>query len=82
MALTPLHVRDVCYGGSWGGQTQCKYIDHIQRSDGKTVAVCTKHNAGAFAALEKKSSWYSRDKMQDNCSGYLMLMFKEQGYDK
>lgn len=86
MALTPLHVRDVCMGGLWSGGTTtpkiCKYIDHISRSDGKHVAVCTKRNSGAFAALEKKrAKWGGHGYDGDNCAGYLYLQYQEQGYD-
>ena len=80
--LTPLHVRDICYGGRSG--TMCKYLDAVTRSDGKTVQLCTKLNAGAFAALEKKRrhSYWGSVVLADNCPGYLYLQYKEQGYDK
>ncbi len=87
MALTQLQVIDVCYGGNrWGGQANktCKYLEGRLRSDGKYVHVCTKKNPGAFAKLEaaqKGANYYPGPPTGDNCSGYLLLEFKDQGYD-
>lgn len=82
MALTPLQVRDVCYGGQWGyGNTVCKYLDHVNRKDKKYVAVCTKLNPGAYADLEKKRAGWGQAPKGNNCQGYLYLQYKDQGYD-
>lgn len=83
MALTPLHVRDVCYGGGWygGGNKTCKYLDSVTRSDGKYVSVCTKLNSGAFTALEAKRQKWGAAPTGDNCAGYILLQYKDQGYD-
>jgi len=85
MALTPLQVRDVCQSGSYySGAKACKYHDQQTRSDGKWVSVCTKLNAGAYAALEAKrkgSYRYGGTPTGDNCQGYILLQYKDQGYD-
>lgn len=87
MALTPLHVRDVCYGPGWtqGSNLGCKYLDNVSRSDGQWVQVCTKLNPGAFTALEQKrkqGGWGANYTPKgDNCQGYLLLQYKKQGYD-
>lgn len=81
MALTPLHVHDVCCG-SWASGGVCKYLDQVRRSDGKAVSVCTKLNSGAFADLEKKRKQrWGNLANGDNCQGYLYLQYKDQGYD-
>lgn len=88
MALTPLQVQDVCYGGgNWwtaGANTICKYLDTVNRKDGKYVQVCTKLNPGAYAVLDKRRQSHPNayDPKGDNCSGYLLLQYKDQGYDK
>ena len=87
MALTPLHVRDVCHSGTWGGPTSCKYLDQVSNSNGKFVSVCTKLCPTAYAALQKKRTgqhaWFGQSTPTgDNCQGYLLLHHKEQGYDK
>lgn len=81
MALTPLHVMDVCRGGGYDYQKMCKYLD--SRIVGNNyVNVCTKLNAGAYAALEQQrkggGNWLPKG---DNCQGYLLLTYKKQGYD-
>src|SRR6185295_6724111 len=77
MALTPLHVRDVCYG-SWQNGSVCKYLDQLLRSDGRQyISVCTKLNAAAYAALQKKRvNNYHKNATADNCQGYLLLQYK------
>lgn len=76
MALTPLHVRDVCYAGYQG--TYCKYITSEYNKNGTVVSLCTKLNTGAYEALKKKQRGSSGG---DNCPGYLYLKHKKQGYD-
>ena len=86
MALTPLHVRDVCYGPGWTAKSNqmCKYLDSTQRSDGKYVSICTKLNPGAYKALCARRGTVGNNPWEpkgDNCQGYLLLQYKNQGYD-
>lgn len=86
MALTQLHVRDVCHGGGWtpsGQSNTCKYLTHECRKDGTYVSLCTKLNKGAYDDLEKsrKNSNSRYQPKGDNCAGYLYLLYKKQGYD-
>ena len=87
MALTPLHVKDVCNSGQWyGGASSCKYLDGATRGSGssaKHVYVCTKMNSGAYDALEeKRKGMHAGYKPTgDNCSGFILLYHKDQGYD-
>lgn len=80
MALTPLHVLDVCRSGGYDHEKTCKYLD-FKYVGSQYVNVCTKLNAGAFADLEKRrgnNPWVPK---ADNCQGYLLLMHKRQGHD-
>jgi len=72
MALTSLHVKDYCYGGNY--YSLCKYHATVQRSDGKMVSVCTKLSG-------KGTKSYPNNGNDDNCQGYILLHYKDQGYD-
>jgi len=78
MALTPLQVTSVCYSGSY--KKRCKYLDHRLRKDGEFVSVCTKLHVGAYEALVKRrKDEGEKEPSGDNCKGYLLLLYKEQG---
>jgi hypothetical protein len=81
MALTPLHVQSYCTGGSWNYQDRCRYLAGEYTTNGQYVQLCTKLNAGAYEDLKKKDKHTDRSKMKDNCSGYLYLKHKKQGFD-
>lgn len=81
MALTSLHVQDVCYGMASNYASvgkACKYLTSMPRGDGKYVQVCTKLNTGAFEKLKASGHHHGTG---DNCQGYLLLLYKKQGYD-
>ena len=77
MALTPLHVQDVCMSGM-----QCRYLcwEHIE---GRQVALCTKLAPEFYKQMRKDMKYYDvdLDNRGDNCKGYLLLKYKPQGYD-
>ena len=77
MALTPLHIQDVCLSGE-----QCRYLcwEYI---DNKSVAFCTKLAPEYYKQMRKDMRFYDVDLDQrgDNCQGYLLLKHKEQGYN-
>lgn len=77
MALTQLHVKDVCNAG-----TTCKYLCW-ETVDGKSTALCLKHAPALFQQVRRDMQMYgvNLDNRGDNCSGYLLLKHKEQGYD-
>ena len=79
MALTPLHVQDVCNSG-----TQCRYLCWETLEDtGKTIAVCLKRSPSYYNQVKRDMDMYgvNLDERGDNCSGYLLLKYVEQGYD-
>lgn len=78
MALTPLHVRDVCASGE-----QCRYLCWETLETGKTVAVCMKHSPTYYQQVKKDMRMYGvdLDARSDNCKGYLLLKHHPQGYD-
>jgi len=84
MALTSLHVQDVCYGGSWQAWNRnqiCKYLAH-ETVGSKYVALCLKKAPGIIDEKRKnKQLPHDFDKMADNCPGYTYLKHIQQGYD-
>lgn len=89
MALTPLHVQDVCYGqagqknpyGWYGSDNACKYLTH-EYVGKKYVPLCMKKAPGIiekkFKGGQLPPNW---DKMKDNCPGYRYMKHIDQGYD-
>lgn len=84
MALTPLHVTQVCNASSsgWSGPRgkTCKYLTHFSKKDGTWVNVCSKK------APLKRPKYPAVPAGQpnpygDNCPGYLYLKYAKQGFD-
>lgn len=78
MALTPLHVQDVCNSG-----VQCRYLCWETLDSGKVVALCLKHAGAYYDKVKRDMDMYGvdLDDRGDNCSGYLFLKHIDQGYD-
>jgi hypothetical protein len=76
--LTPLHVQDVCLAS----EQQCRYLSY-ENIDGKSVAFCLKHAPNYYRQIRRDMQYYGidLDLRGDNCQGYLLLKYKEQGYD-
>jgi hypothetical protein len=89
MALTPLHVQDVCYGAAgqqnpWGWfptSNVCKYLTHEVVGQ-KYVPLCLK-KAPAILQDKAKQGQLPPDwkKLSDNCPGYRYMKHIDQGYD-
>jgi hypothetical protein len=77
MALTKLHVQDVCMADS-----QCKYICW-ETIDGASVPLCLKHAPSYYQQVRRDMNMYgvNLDERSDNCSGYILLKYVPQGYD-
>jgi hypothetical protein len=89
MALTPLHVQDVCYGAAsqvnpWGWNPSgnvCKYLSH-EIVGQKFVALCLKKAPGILEEKKKKGELpHDFNKLGDNCPGYRYMKHIDQGYD-
>ena len=90
MALTKKQLSDVCLLN--GGYKQCRYLDEVEDS-GKMVYVCKKLTPDAdvideeveeFVIDAQKTGQDPKAQnlpLQINCSGYLCLKAKKQGYD-
>ena len=91
MALTQKQLKDVCM--IWGGSSQCRYLDEDLDDDGNIVHVCKKKSSYKDIIDDEFVEWLSEQKkngqdpyksqapMGDNCSGYVILKTKPQGYD-
>lgn len=77
MALTPLHVQNVCLAGE-----QCRYLCW-EVVDGANIAFCAKLSPEYYKQMRRDMSFYDidLDERGDNCQGYLLLKHKMQGYD-
>lgn len=77
MALTPLHINDICMSGN-----QCRYLCW-ETVDGKSTAMCMKQAPAYYRQVKRDMEMYGvdLDKRGDNCQGYLMLKHHQQGYD-
>lgn len=74
----------------WKGEQQCRYLDG-QGYLGKTVYICRKLSPFKTMIDEevdeyknktfKSSPSHGGVPLGDNCSGYLVLLSKPQGYD-
>lgn len=85
MALTPLHVKDVCYGQAGKSNTWnpgCKYLTY-EFVDKKSVPLCMKKAPAIFERKKSIDQLYGGPKNDapGNCSGYRWLKYVEQGYD-
>ena len=91
MALTQNQVQHVCM--LYGAHQQCRYIDEDLDDDGNIVYVCKKKSADKsiidlevdeFLTDMKKNHQDPTKQgvpLGDNCSGYIKLTTKQQGYD-
>lgn len=91
MALTPNQLKDVCMLN--GGTLQCRYLDEDVDDKGNVVYVCKKIAPDRKIIDEELVDFYNDmqktgqdpDKqgvpLGDNCSGYVVLKLKPQGYD-
>lgn len=88
MALTPLHVTNICL--VWTGHKTCRY--HTTGDDGKNY--CLKKTPAEKKRIDKEvAALYKQAKengqkirdfgraIGDNCDGYLILKYLKQGYD-
>lgn len=85
MALTQAQVNDVCC--LWKGELQCRYLDS-QDYSGQIVYVCRKLSPYKAVIDEEVAEFKSKSKivmpaapLGDNCSGYITLLHKKQGYN-
>jgi len=91
MALTKKQLKDVCL--LYGNEQQCRYLDEDIDDNGDICNVCKKQSVykkiiddevDDFLAEMKKNG---QDPMAqgvplgDNCTGYIVLKSKSQGYD-
>lgn len=91
MALTQKQLEDVCF--IWGGTSQCRYLDEDMDDDGNICHICKKKSPFKKIIDEEMVEWLAdmkknnQDPMKqgvplgDNCSGYVVLKTKPQGYD-
>ncbi len=91
MSLTKKHLNDVCY--LQGGHMRCRYLDEDTDDKGNTIYVCKKLSPDRniidseiidFMNNMKKSGQDPVNQgvpLGDNCSGYIVLKTKPQGYD-
>ena len=91
MAITKKHLKDVCCIGD--GNIQCRYLDEDLNDNGQVVYLCKKLSPDKniidlelldFFNTMKKSGQdpYNQNvPLGDNCSGYIVLKTKPQGYD-
>lgn len=84
MALTPLHVQDVCCGHAknpYNGGNSCKYLCH-EVVGKKVVALCMKKATSVIIEKAKNGqlpqNW---NKLPDNCPGYRYMKHIDQGYN-
>lgn len=92
MGLTQKQLEDVCL--FYQGSRQCRYLDEDVDASGNVVHVCLKKTPDkSVIDLEIKQYLDDSNKknldpfrdahaMGDNCSGYLKLPNKKQGYDE
>lgn len=78
MALTQLHVQNVCNAGN-----PCRYLCWETLETGQSVAVCLKKVPGYYRQVKRDMQMYGVDLEErgDNCQGYLLLKYVPQGYD-
>ena len=91
MALTNKQLQDVCF--IWGGTSQCRYLDEDIDDDSNIVHVCKKKSSFKKVIDEELVEFLSDCKknsqdpakqgvpLGDNCTGYVVLKVKPQGYD-
>ncbi len=91
MALTNNQVQHVCL--LYSGAQQCRYVDEDLDDDGNIVYVCKKlspdkniidSEVDEFLDDMKKNGQDPTKQgvpLADNCSGYIKLTVKKQGYD-
>jgi len=91
MALSLKQVQDVCFLN--GGSDQCRYLDEDFDDNGLVINVCKKlspyrtiidEEFDEFMESMQKSGQKPEDQgkaIGDNCSGYIVLKSKIQGYD-
>jgi hypothetical protein len=75
MALTPLHVRQVCLAG-----TPCRFLETSYTPNGPK-SFCMKLAQNYYEQYKKNRGISDDTKMGNNCQGYLYLRFKQQGID-
>lgn len=91
MALSKKHVNDVCCSGD--GANQCRYLDEDYDDKGKWICLCKKLSPDQKIIDEEVDNFLADMKTQgqdpdlqgvplgDNCSGFIVLKTKPQGYD-
>ena len=91
MALTQNHLKNVCC--IWQGSDECRYLESEKDSSGNMVYVCCKKSSQKKIIDEEVKDFISEcrkkkidpsttgNALGNNCSGYLKLPNKQQGYD-
>ena len=85
MALTPLHVQDICYGnaskGVWSGNPPCRYLTN-EMVGKEYKQLCLKHAPGIIDKMKQEGHLPSDfSKRPDNCNGYKYMKHLDQGYN-
>lgn len=92
MALTEKQVKDVCFIN--GGSHQCRYLDEDVDDKGELVQICKKLSPDRKVIDDEVVDFLNECvkngqnpgaqgvPLADNCTGYIVLKTKPQGYDK